>query len=755
MNAPSPLLEAALALAEEGIRVFPLAARRKTPATKHGLKDATTDPDQIRRWWAAMPSANVGAATGDPFDALDIDGPEGEATLSRLVDRFGPLPETTEQRTGRGRQVFFAADPRLRNSAGRIGLGIDVRAAGGYVVAAPSIHPTGARYTWTRRAGFAPWPEWLLEAQLRETQESKPALPPPPPSRASRRYGAAALDSAAARVASAPEGTRNSTLNGEAHSVAQLVAGGELESTEAEAVLLEAARSAGLPDAEARRTLDSAFRAGKAKPRRAPEPANVVRMKDPEPAAVTRVEWLEPPTETGRITLPDDALHGLAGRIVRTLAPSTEADPFGILGAFLVLFGVSVGRGPHCRVGGDRHAANLFLTLVGPTSEGRKGTAVGEARRLFRLAGPEVDPPSASGLSSGEGFVFAVRDEVRVIRPVREKGRVVDHEEVVEDPGVRDKRLAVIESELASVLKRMEREGNSLSALMRQAWDGADLATLTKKPLRATGAHVGLVASVTPAEQEALMSETEAWNGWGNRQIFALVRRPHLLPHGGTLTDADLVPLAHELREVVLFARELGELERDREARAAWERIYPFLTTDRGGLYGAITARAAQQVIRLSLVYALLDRATEIRAAHLRAALAFWEAAEDSARQLFGGSLGNKIADAVLVEIQDAGPEGITRGELVDRFGRNVYGPQLKAALDLLARLKLAVGRKEHTGTRGRPAERWFSVSAMRRENEIDEGKAVRPSTGTDGITSSRSFSRHLSEKTTTAGGPQ
>lgn len=442
----------------------------------------------------------------------------------------------------------------------------------------------------------------------------------------------------------------------------------------------------------------------------APEVEKIVWQTEAGKAEPLELEWLPTPPPPPRPDLAEPAFHGLAGRFVRTVAPHTEADPLGILGAFLTAFGVAVNRGPHFRIGGDRHGCNLFVILVGPTSEGRKGTAVSEGMRLFRLAGEGCIPPSASGLSSGEGFVHAIRDEVRGLVPIREKGKVVSHDEVVVDSGVSDKRLLVVESELGSVLRRMEREGNSLSALMRQAWDGSDLCTLTKKPLRASDPHVGLVAQITPAELDALQSETDSLNGWANRFMYLSVLRPHLLPNGGGLVDSDLVPLALELREAIEAARTVGEMRRDADAEEAWRRVYPRLTADSPGLFGAVTARAAQNVIRVSLLYALLDRESVVRAPHMAAALAFWEAAKESARTLFGGSLGDRVADDIIAELRGK-PDGMTRSELRDFFSRNVSSPRIGTALALLARLGLARGRRETpAGGKGRRAERWFSV---------------------------------------------
>lgn len=747
---------AALALASRGWPVFPLGARKKTPITSNGVKDSTSVPAAVAGYWSRFPTANIGLACGpDSVEVLDVDGPEGEASLEALVDEHKSLPETMEVRTGRGRQLYFLP-AGVRNTAGKLGPGIDTRGDGGYVVAPPSVHPNGAVYTLVRDIPPVPWPSWLLQRLGIGSAPSSAAAPAaltkvsPPGSTA---YGRGALRSAAARVAEAPEGTRNFTLNREAHAVAQLVSGGEVDGPDARAVLEEAARDAGLPDAETRRTLDSALIAGGLSPRSAPPP-KVRPLRSVEPAPPPVVEWIDAPPPTPRPTLPPEALHGLAGRIVRALAPHTEADPLGLLAGILTMFGVVVGRGPHVRVGGDRHGTNLFVRLVGPTSEGRKGTAVSEARRVFRLAGDNCIPPNASGLSSGEGFVYAIRDEVRALQPVRERGRVIDHEEVLVDAGVADKRLLVLESELGSVLRRMEREGNTLSALMRQAWDGTDLCTLTKKPIRATDPHVGLIAQVTPAELAALMSETESLNGWANRILFLSVLRPHLLPHGGSLRDHDLLPLALELRDAAAFGRELGEVERTPDARMTWERAYPLLTADRPGLFGGITARGAQHVVRLSLLYALLDRSGAVAPVHLHAALSLWRASEESARGLFGGSLGDTVADDLLAEL-DERPEGMTRNEMMETFRRNVPSGRIGQALSLLARLGLARGQRETPartpGRRGggRPVERWRARAYLDEINEVHE----RTPDDSDRVSSSNSFTSSGSESSAHVGG--
>jgi len=169
MQNPSPptLLQTATALGRRGVAVFPCQPRGKTPATARGLHDATTDPERIYSWWHAMPDLNIGIATGriSRFWVLDVDDEDGEASLRKLEAEHGVLPATVEVITGKGRHLYFRiGEHPIRNSAGQIAPGIDVRGDGGYVLAPPSIHPSGRAYAWSVDSAheFADGPDWLL-----------------------------------------------------------------------------------------------------------------------------------------------------------------------------------------------------------------------------------------------------------------------------------------------------------------------------------------------------------------------------------------------------------------------------------------------------------------------------------------------------------------------------------------------------------------------------------------------------------------
>ena len=148
--AKGSLGSAALYYASLGWAVFPLVPRDKVPllsAAKggKGLHDATTDAAQITAWWTQYPSANVGIATGaaSGLIVVDVDGEAGETALAL----YGEMPVTVESRTGKGRHLLFQGT-EIRNSAGKLGPQLDVRGDGGYIVAAPSVHPNGHAYHW-------------------------------------------------------------------------------------------------------------------------------------------------------------------------------------------------------------------------------------------------------------------------------------------------------------------------------------------------------------------------------------------------------------------------------------------------------------------------------------------------------------------------------------------------------------------------------------------------------------------------------
>jgi hypothetical protein len=278
---------------------------------------------------------------------------------------------------------------------------------------------------------------------------------------------------------------------------------------------------------------------------------------------------------------------------------------------------------------------------------------------------------------------------------------------VMVDEGITDKRQLVIETEFASTLRVMGRPGNTLSPVIRQAWDRGDLRSMTKNsPAQATSAHISIIGHITDDDLRRYLDRTEVGNGFANRFLFICGRRSKCLPFGGSLQIDDLKPHARQIAQAIGHARNLQQVKMDEGARAIWRAVYPELSEGLPGLFGAVISRAEAQVVRLSLLYALLDQADCIRAEHLQAALAVWEYAEASARYVFGSALGDPVADEILRALRTR-PEGLTRSDISALFKRHKDTVALGQALELLEREGLA--RREQQNTGGRPVEIWIA----------------------------------------------
>ena len=371
------------------------------------------------------------------------------------------------------------------------------------------------------------------------------------------------------------------------------------------------------------------------------------------------------------------AYYGLAGKIVRTLEPQTESDPVALLVQLLVMTGNCIGRIPYYVVEAMRHYLNLFAIHVGKTSKARKGTSADHIKLLLNGVEPAWSARVMGGLSSGEGVIWQVRDAVY--------GRNNKGEDICLDDGVADKRLCLLETEFARALGKTGQGGNVLSAVLRQAWDHGDLRTLVsgrqKAPVTASNAHVSICAHITADEVRRLLTDTEAANGFGNRFLWVCVQRSKLLPKGGCYPEEAFRDLRAELAAAIVHARQVTRMLRTAAAEQRWEAIYTELAEEQPGLLGAITARAEAQVLRLSCLYALLDKTDTVDVPHLNAAYALWRYCDDSARHIFGEMLGDPLADELRRMLRLAGPDGITRTDMNNTLGRHVKSALIGQAL--------------------------------------------------------------------------
>jgi hypothetical protein len=350
--------------------------------------------------------------------------------------------------------------------------------------------------------------------------------------------------------------------------------------------------------------------------------------------------------------------------------------------------------------GADKHYTNLFTALIGDTAKGRKGMSWTWIRKLLEIVDETwAREKTPAGLSSGEGLIWAVRDKIE--RKDKEEGWITV------DEGIADKRLLIIEAEFAGTLKVMARQGNTLSPVLRRAWETGDLQALTKNsPAKATGAHISIIGHITREELLQCLTDTEKASGFANRFLWVCVKRSKCLPDGDPLPVQELNRLAVLLNESVKFARGVAEMKRDDQAAALWRQVYPELSEGKPGLFGAVIARSEAQVMRLACLYALLDTSADVRVEHLKAALALWEYSENSCRYIFGATTKN----ATEAEILDALEQGaMTQNAIYELFDGNTPAHVYKAALTNLCNQGLIKFEKP-TGGKGRPAITWSLV---------------------------------------------
>jgi hypothetical protein len=396
------------------------------------------------------------------------------------------------------------------------------------------------------------------------------------------------------------------------------------------------------------------------------------------------------------------AYHGVMGEIVREIDPHTEANLAAILFQLLVGFGNMVGRGPHWVHESDKHRLNLFVSLVGNTADGRKGTSWGYPRRILTAVDPSWGNRIIPGINSGPGLIEQVADE-----ETTRTGSFLR--------GVNDKRVLMYESEFTRLLAIFARDSETLGMVLRQAWEDDNLAALSKKnPVRATGAHVSVIAHVTPEDLQVNLSLNDIANGLGNRFLWVCTKASKKLDHEGRLDWRRLDPHIEQLRAALEWARrdlamDVVPMGRAPTAQRFWVEQLGVLRKPRPGLLGAILARGPAQVMRLAAIYAVVDRQPEIETHHLKAALELWAYCVRSIDFVFGDRLGDKDAEKLLAALEEAGAGGISQKEIQRRvFSNHKDAESLNILLRKMIRSGLIRREQKRSGGPGKPAWIWY-----------------------------------------------
>ena len=388
---------------------------------------------------------------------------------------------------------------------------------------------------------------------------------------------------------------------------------------------------------------------------------------------------------------PDPAcLYGLVGDVAQAGSINTEANPFAIAAAMLAYLGAAVGRGPYMPIGDDWNHARLFMVHVGRSSRGRKGTA---KKLIFRInsavkAKDEHLVPQVhrGGLSTREGLALMIHD-----------GYNEGKNEVL---AIEDKRLLVVESEFANILHQSKRDGNTLSAALRDAWDGTSIRPAVKTcRVWATDPHIGIIGDVTPSELRELMHARELTNGFANRFIFFWAEGDKVLPFPKYTPKYVVEALADRVAQVLRFAgadrhvdKDVMPMEFSTEAASLYARLYRGELRDRsaGEHITALLDRRAPVLLRLAMLFALTDQTSVIAVAHINAAMAWVRYWVDSVKFIFqsavdeaGAAATTDMAQRIVTYLTAHGQAtrtGLTKG----CFGGHVSKAALDKALDEL-----------------------------------------------------------------------
>lgn len=330
-----------------------------------------------------------------------------------------------------------------------------------------------------------------------------------------------------------------------------------------------------------------------------------------------------------------ECLYGLIGEVAHAGSDGTETNAFAIAANFMAYLSCAIGRGVYLPIGNTRHHTRLFCLHIGRSGRGRKGDAVSLVLRID-TALRSIDESFApqihrGGLSTREGLAALIHDGFKHGR--NEVG------------AIEDKRLWVVESEFANVLHQGRRDGNTLSAALRDCWDGIDLKPATKSNrVYASDPHVCLSGAISPSELRGLMSAREMSNGFANRFLMIWAERVRMLPFPKETPQAVVEHLARRTLEVLAFVRadhhdEREHLKMELSPQAQWRyaQLYRGELHDGvdDGAIGALLERSAPMLLRLAMLMALTDLQTRIEAQHIDAAMAWIRHATASVRFVF------------------------------------------------------------------------------------------------------------------------
>ena len=384
------------------------------------------------------------------------------------------------------------------------------------------------------------------------------------------------------------------------------------------------------------------------------------------------------------IPVPDPRMFsGLLGEIAEDVSEGIEADKTGIYGCLLSMAGMLVGRKPHVMIGNRRHPFLIYPVLIGRTGSGRKGDAMATANLLMDSASSfELDSLTVTGIGSGEGLVWHIRDP-------DDKG------------GTEDKRLLVYEEELGHIISISSRDGSILSGTIQKAWDGVALQSLTRNPYRASWSHIAIIAAITPDEFRARIGNKDLAKGLWNRYLPLFVERRQLIACPEGMTPEELEEYSNKIRKGLVHASGLDNIPLSARARRLFEdELYPEFSDllDEDRKVADFLERGPSYLRRVSGLTSAIDGCKEVPVEKLESAACVVRYSLASARYALDEGKRNPRLDQLQRQADEACPDLLDRewirGTL---FHGNIKSEEIQEIIDTLCT------DERYRDSRGRP----------------------------------------------------
>lgn len=587
----------------EGVRVLPLKPKEKVAILPNWQKQASANKDQIDQWFKNTKN-NAGILTGmdNKIVVIDIDPKNGGyGSLENLDNEIGSIKDLSNfiGKTGSGGLHIYFAYPENLSIKSRINFlpGIDIKADGGYVVCPYSIHPNGNTYEplidhvdknlYVDQ--LKPLPEKLLQKLVEGSDRDN--------LKKSDRTNSSVLNDVAIK-----EGGRNNQMHRIASALRPYL-------YNPESILLALKN-------------ENQFRCIPPLPES--ELLSIIKSVEKYPVKV----------ELESISLREDAFYGLAGKLAQEVAPISGVSKEALLYQFLVCIGSICGPKFFYSIGGKKINPSDYLIVLGSTGASKKGTSFGDVKWFFDKYYPEFSQKKLkTGVNSGEGLINCIRDRV----VVKEKDKTGKEIEVVKDEGALSKIVLFLETEFSRLLKAGKRDGSTVTEIYRNAWDQVPLEINTsQRSIRSTDYSVSLIAHITPKEFKSLVSEIDSSNGYLNRFMFCLIGSAEPRPFPTSFEKVDF-SFSIELISVLCLINSLEneELVLADSAKSLYEEYFNEYHYRAEDELSELTSRNIPHLLKMAMIYAILDQSFEIKIEHLKAAKALVDFSEASIRNIF------------------------------------------------------------------------------------------------------------------------